>query len=40
MMLGATRTLVKLNGPGRTMAPIEVTGRAEPLPTTIEGREG
>jgi hypothetical protein len=40
-MLGATRTLVKRKGPGRTAAPTEVTGRAEPFPTTMEeGREG
>jgi hypothetical protein len=40
-MLGVTRTLVKRKGPGRTAAPTEVTGRAEPFPTTMEeGREG
>jgi hypothetical protein len=40
-MLGATRTLVKRKGPGRTAAPTEVTGRAKPFPTTMEeGREG
>jgi hypothetical protein len=41
MMLGATRTLVKRKGPGRTAAPTEVTGRAESFTTTMEeGREG
>jgi hypothetical protein len=41
MVLGATRTLVKRKGPGRTAAPTEVTGRAEPFPTMMEeGREG
>jgi hypothetical protein len=41
MMLGATRTLVKRKGSGRTAAPTEVTGRADPFPTTMEeGREG
>ena len=40
-MWGATRTLDKRKGPGRTASPTEVTGRAEPFPTTIEdGREG
>jgi hypothetical protein len=40
-MLGATRTLVKRKGPGRTAAPTEVTGRAESFTTTMEeGREG
>jgi hypothetical protein len=40
-MLGATRTLVKRKGPGRTVAPTEVTGRAESFPTTMEeGRSG
>jgi hypothetical protein len=29
--------LLRWNGPGRTDAPTEVTGRVEPLPTTIEG---
>jgi hypothetical protein len=33
----ATRTSLRGNGPGRTDAPTEVTKRAEPLPTTIEG---
>jgi hypothetical protein len=33
--------LVKRKGPRRTAAPTEVTGRAEPFPTTMEeGREG
>jgi hypothetical protein len=27
---------LRWNGPGRTDAPTEVTGRVEPLPTTIE----
>jgi hypothetical protein len=41
MMLVVTRTLVKRKGPGRTTTPTEVTGRAEPFPTTMEeGREG
>jgi hypothetical protein len=40
-MLVVTRTLVKRKGPGRTTTPTEVTGRAEPFPTTMEeGREG
>jgi hypothetical protein len=39
--IGATRTLVKRKGPGRTAVPTEVTGRVEPFPTTMEeGREG
>jgi hypothetical protein len=41
MMLGATRTLVKQNGSGRTASPTDVTGRADSFPTTMkEGREG
>jgi hypothetical protein len=33
--------LDKRKGPGRTASPTEVTGRAEPFPTTMEdGREG
>jgi hypothetical protein len=33
--------MVKRKGPGRTVAPIEVTGRVEPFLTTMEeGREG
>jgi hypothetical protein len=41
MMWGATRTLVKRKGPGRTASPTEVTGRADPFPTTMEeGRGG
>jgi hypothetical protein len=41
MILGATRTLVKRKGLGRTAIPTEVMGRAEPFPTTMEeGREG
>jgi hypothetical protein len=40
-MLGATRTLVKRKGPGRTVSPTKVTGRADPFPTTMEeGRGG
>jgi hypothetical protein len=40
-MWGATRTLDKRKGPGRTASPTEVTGRAEPFPTTMEeGRDG
>jgi hypothetical protein len=39
--VGATRTLDKRKGPGRTASPTEVTGRAESFPTTMEeGREG
>jgi hypothetical protein len=37
-MWGATRTLDKRKGPGRTASPTEVTGRAEPFPTTMEDR--
>jgi hypothetical protein len=33
--------LVKRKGPGRTASPTEVTGRADPFPTTMEeGRGG
>jgi hypothetical protein len=33
--------LVKRKVPGRTVSPIEVTGRANPFPTMMEeGREG
>jgi hypothetical protein len=40
-MWGATRTLDKRKGPVRTPSLTEVTGRAEPFPTTMEdGREG
>jgi hypothetical protein len=32
---------LRQNGPGRTDVPTEVTGRVEPLPTTMEvGWEG
>jgi hypothetical protein len=38
MMLGATRTLVKRKGPGRTASPTKVMGRANPFPATMEER--
>jgi hypothetical protein len=36
MMLGATRMLLWYKGPGRTVSPIEVTGKVDPLPTMME----
>jgi hypothetical protein len=36
MILGATRILLTYKGPGRTVSPVEVTGRVDPLPTMIE----
>jgi hypothetical protein len=35
-MLGANKILLRLNGPRITELPIEVTGRVEPLPTTMD----
>jgi hypothetical protein len=38
---GETKMLVKQKGPGRIASSIEVTGRADQFPTTMEeGREG
>jgi hypothetical protein len=31
MMLGATKMLLRYNGPGRVGLPTEVTGRVDPL---------
>ena len=36
MILGATRILLTYKGPGRTVSPVEVTGRVDPLPTMME----
>jgi hypothetical protein len=35
--MGSNKNVVKVEGPGRTDAPTEVTGRVELFPTTIEG---
>jgi hypothetical protein len=41
MMLGAIRTFLRWNGPGRTESPTEVTARVESFPTMIEeGKDG
>jgi hypothetical protein len=39
MMLGTTRMLFRFKGPGRTVSPIEVTYRVDPLPTRMEKGE-
>jgi hypothetical protein len=30
------KNIIKINGPGRTMSPTEVTGRMDLLPTTMD----
>jgi len=37
---GETRTLLRDNEPGRCAAPVAVTGRRDPSPTTIEEGKG
>jgi hypothetical protein len=34
--LGETKTLLREKGPGRDAVPVEVTGKRDPLPTTME----
>jgi hypothetical protein len=36
MVWGATRMLLRYKGPGKTVSPIEVIGRVDPLPTVME----
>jgi hypothetical protein len=37
--VGGKRMLLRYKGPGRTMSPIEVIGRVDPLPTMMEEKE-